>query len=143
MIFGKCFDALPVWSFFARFKPAVGFSNKLSIPTLSGAASLLTFSWNFAHALVLSLTGMLFDAEIHSAIEMSPRFGTDFVFAYGFWITSAVKVLNAPRCQNIPAGKIPQEGRKIWNDILDLCRDIALTTAMFRKEARHPRFQHF
>eukprot|EP00490_Sorites_sp_Unknown_P005240 CAMPEP_0114643378 /NCGR_PEP_ID=MMETSP0191-20121206/3349_1 /TAXON_ID=126664 /ORGANISM="Sorites sp." /LENGTH=261 /DNA_ID=CAMNT_0001855663 /DNA_START=90 /DNA_END=872 /DNA_ORIENTATION=- len=28
-----------------------------------------------------------------------------------------------------------QEGRKIWNDILDLCRDIALTTSMFRKEA--------
>lgn len=28
-----------------------------------------------------------------------------------------------------------QEGRKIWNDILDICRDIALTTAMFRKEA--------
>lgn len=29
-----------------------------------------------------------------------------------------------------------EEGRKIWNDILDICRDIALTTAMFRKEVR-------
>jgi len=28
-----------------------------------------------------------------------------------------------------------QEGRKIWNDILDLCRDIALNMALFRKEA--------
>lgn len=28
-----------------------------------------------------------------------------------------------------------QEGRKIWNDILDLCRDIALNIALYRKEA--------
>jgi len=28
-----------------------------------------------------------------------------------------------------------QEGRKIWNDILDLCRDIALSVALYRKEA--------
>jgi len=28
-----------------------------------------------------------------------------------------------------------QEGRKIWNDILDLCRDIALNMSLFRKEA--------
>lgn len=28
-----------------------------------------------------------------------------------------------------------QEGRKIWNDILDTCRDIALNLALFRKEA--------
>jgi len=28
-----------------------------------------------------------------------------------------------------------QEGRKIWNDILDLSRDLALSVALFRKEA--------
>jgi len=34
-----------------------------------------------------------------------------------------------------------QEGRKIWNDILDLCRDIALTMALFRKEAGRKRLR--
>jgi len=28
-----------------------------------------------------------------------------------------------------------QEGRKIWNDILDLCRDIALSVALYRMDA--------
>jgi len=34
-----------------------------------------------------------------------------------------------------------QEGRKIWNDILDLCRDIALSVALYRKDAGSTRIQ--
>jgi predicted membrane chloride channel (bestrophin family) len=34
-----------------------------------------------------------------------------------------------------------QEGRKIWNDILDLCRDIALSVALYRKDAGSTKIQ--